>query len=70
LKKGYKISKEEKLRRKGKRKEKEKNVTYGTRLQWRNERRCLGGSNSPRNSEVLTKLSRIHCYMENTSVTV
>jgi hypothetical protein len=30
----------------------------------------LGGSNPPRNSEVLTKLSRIPCSVENTSVTV
>jgi hypothetical protein len=37
--------------------------------QWRTEG-GLGGSNPPRNSEVLTKLSRIPSSVENTSVTV
>jgi hypothetical protein len=40
------------------------------RNQWRTERGGLGGSNPPRNSEILTKLSRIPCSVENTSVTV
>jgi hypothetical protein len=37
--------------------------------QWRTEG-GLGRSNPPRNSEVLTKLSRIPCSVENTSLTV
>jgi hypothetical protein len=42
-------------------------------LQWHTERggRGVGGFNPlPRNSEVLTKLSRIPSSMENTSITV
>jgi hypothetical protein len=37
--------------------------------QWHTEGGVWGGSNSPRKSEVLTKLSRIPSSMENTSVT-
>jgi hypothetical protein len=41
-------------------------LCYG---QWRTEGGGVGGSNPPRNSEVLTKLSRIPSSVENTSVT-
>jgi hypothetical protein len=38
--------------------------------QWRAERGVWGVQTPPRNSEVLTKLSRIPSFVENTSVTV